>query len=104
MIIKGKQNRYLRSQAQTMKPVVQVGRDGISDNLLKQILQLLNKDELIKVTLLQNTMVGSEQLVAALNEIDGGVAHVQTIGSKVILYKKSSKIKNRKYSLELEKI
>lgn len=104
MIIKGKKNRYLRSQAQTMKPVVQVGREGISDNLLKQIQLLLNKDELIKVSLLQNTMVGPEQLMDALTDLDGGIAHVQTIGSKVILYKKSSKVKNRKYSLELEKI
>lgn len=104
MIIKGKQNRYLRSQAQTMKPLVQVGRDGISENLLKQIQQLLNKNELIKVSLLQNTMVSADQLIAALNEEDGGIALIQTIGSKVVLYKKSSKIKNRKYSLELEKI
>lgn len=104
MIIKGKQNRYLRSQAQTMKPLVQVGRDGISDNLLKQIQQLLNKNELIKVSFLQNTMASADQLIAALNELDGGIALVQTIGSKAILYKKSSKIKNRKYSLELEKI
>ncbi|AKP66758.1 YhbY family RNA-binding protein [Companilactobacillus ginsenosidimutans] len=104
MIIRGKQNRYLRSQAATMKPVVQVGRDGISDNLLKQILQLLNKDELIKVSLLQNTLVDADQLTEALTELDGGVSLVQSIGSKVILYKKSSKIKNRKYSLELEKI
>lgn len=104
MIIKGKKNRYLRSQAQTMKSVVQVGRDGLSENLLNQIIQLLNKNELIKVTLLQNTLVGSEQLVAALSELDGGIAHVQTIGSKVILYKKAPKVKNRKYSVELEKI
>ncbi|WP_125769937.1 YhbY family RNA-binding protein [Companilactobacillus furfuricola] len=104
MIIKGKQNRYLRSQAQTMKPLVQVGRDGISDNLLKQIQQLLNKNELIKVSFLQNTMANADQLIAALNELDGGIALIQTIGSKAILYKKSSKIKNRKYSLELEKI
>lgn len=104
MIIKGKQNRYLRSQAQTMKPLVQVGRDGISENLLKQIEQLLNKNELIKVSFLQNTMASAEQLIAALNEQDGSIALVQTIGSKAILYKKSSKVKNRKYSLELEKI
>lgn len=104
MIIKGKKNRYLRSQAQTMKPVVQVGRDGISENLLKQIQLLLNKDELIKVSLLQNTLVDSNELVEALTEFDDGIVHIQTIGSKVVPYKKSPKVKNRKYSLELEKI
>ncbi|MQS51417.1 YhbY family RNA-binding protein [Companilactobacillus mishanensis] len=104
MIIKGKKNRYLRSQAQTMKPVVQVGRDGLSENLLKQIQLLLNKDELIKVSLLQNTLVDADQLVDALTEFDGAIVHIQTIGSKVVLYKKSPKVKNRKYSIELEKI
>ncbi|MFD1471083.1 YhbY family RNA-binding protein [Companilactobacillus mishanensis] len=104
MIIKGKKNRYLRSQAQTMKPVVQVGRDGLSENLLKQIQLLLSKDELIKVSLLQNTLVDADQLVDALTEFDGAIVHIQTIGSKVVLYKKSPKVKNRKYSIELEKI
>ncbi|KRL68340.1 YhbY family RNA-binding protein [Companilactobacillus versmoldensis] len=104
MIIKGKKNRYLRSQAQTMKPVVRVGREGISDNLLTQIQQLLYKNELIKVSFLQNTMAEPQQLADALTELDGGIALIQTIGSKAIFYKKSPKVKNRKYSLELDKI
>ncbi|MCV3762813.1 YhbY family RNA-binding protein [Companilactobacillus farciminis] len=104
MIIKGKKNRYLRSQAATMKPVIQVGRDGITENLLKQLDILIEKNELIKVSLLQNTMVEPQDLIEALNEFDSDIVHIQTIGSKVIFYKKASKIKNRKYSTELEKM
>ena len=104
MIIKGKKNRYLRSQAATMKPVIQVGRDGITENLLKQLEMLIEKNELIKVSLLQNTMVEPQDLIEALNEFDSGIVHIQTIGSKMVLYKKASKIKNRKYSIELEKM
>ncbi|WP_119317892.1 YhbY family RNA-binding protein [Companilactobacillus formosensis] len=104
MIIKGKKNRYLRSQAATMKPVIQVGRDGITENLLKQLEILIEKNELIKVSLLQNTMVEPQDLIEALNEFDSDIVHIQTIGSKMVLYKKASKIKNRKYSIELEKM
>lgn len=102
MIIKGKKNRYLRSQAATMKPAIQVGRDGISENLLNQLELLINKDEIIKVSLLQNTMVEPQDLIDALNEFDEKIVHVQTIGSKLVFYKKAPKIKNRKYSIELE--
>jgi RNA-binding protein len=104
MIIKGKKNRYLRSQAATMKPVIQVGRDGITENLLKQLEILIEKNELIKVSLLQNTMVEPQDLIEALNEFDSDIVHIQTIGSKMVFYKKASKIKNRKYSIELEKM
>ncbi|ATO46162.1 hypothetical protein C5L30_000180 [Companilactobacillus farciminis] len=104
MIIKGKKNRYLRSQAATMKPVIQVGRDGITENLLKQLDILIEKNELIKVSLLQNTMVEPQDLIDALSEFDADIVHIQTIGSKMVFYKKASKIKNRKYSIELEKM
>ncbi|APX72540.1 YhbY family RNA-binding protein [Companilactobacillus allii] len=104
MIIKGKKNSYLRGQAQTIKPLIQVGREGISDNLLQQIETLVNTNELLKISLLQNTMVEPKELITALMELDDQIVPVQTIGSKVIIYKKAPKIKNRKYSLELEKI
>lgn len=104
MIIKGKKNRYLRSQAATMKPVLQVGREGITENLLNQFELLIEKDELIKVSLLQNTMVEPQDMIDAVNEFDSNIVPIQTIGSKMIFYKKASKIKNRKYSLELEKM
>lgn len=104
MIIKGKKNRYLRSQAATMKPAIQVGRDGITENLLNQFEMLIEKNELIKVSLLQNTMVEPQDLIEALKEFDDSIVHIQTIGSKMVFYKKASKIKNRKYSIELEKM
>ncbi|WP_119325994.1 YhbY family RNA-binding protein [Companilactobacillus musae] len=104
MIIKGKKNRYLRSQAATMKPVLQIGREGITENLLNQLEILIEKNELIKISLLQNTAVEPQDVIDALNEFDEQIVPIQTIGSKMVLYKKASKIKNRKYSIELENI
>ena len=104
MIIKGKKNRYLRSQAATMKPAIQVGREGITENLLNQFEILIEKSELIKVSLLQNTRVEPQDMIDALHDFDENIVHIQTIGSKMVFYKKASKIKNRKYSIELEKM
>lgn len=104
MIIKGKKNRYLRSQAATMKPALQVGREGITENLLNQFEVLIEKSELIKISLLQNTRVEPQDMIDELNEFDDSIVPIQTIGSKMIFYKKASKIKNRKYSIELEKM
>ena len=55
--LRGKQKRYLRSQAHEMRPLFQVGKDGLSANWLKQIEDAIEKRELLKINLLQNTMV-----------------------------------------------
>ncbi|WP_125567592.1 YhbY family RNA-binding protein [Companilactobacillus insicii] len=104
MIIKGKKNSFLRGKAQTIKPLIQIGREGLSDNLLDQIELQINKNELIKISLLQNTMVEAHDLIEALAEFDDQIVPIQVIGSKVVIYKKAPKIKNRKISIELEKI
>ena len=45
----GKQKRYLRSLAHSLKPVVQIGKQGLSRDTLVQIEKQLDDHELIKV-------------------------------------------------------
>ena len=49
-----KQNAYLKSLAQKEKAVFKIGKEGLSDNLLTDVLNYLNKHELIKISILQN--------------------------------------------------
>ena len=49
-----KQKVYLRSLAQTEKAVFQIGRDSISDNLVRTVSDYLKKHELVKITVLKN--------------------------------------------------
>jgi RNA-binding protein len=49
----GKQRRHLRALAHDLKPVVQVGKEGVSDAVVRATDQALTDHELIKVRLPQ---------------------------------------------------
>ena len=53
--LRGKQRRYLKSLANQLKPVVYVGKEGISPALLRSIEDAYNTSELIKVKLERNS-------------------------------------------------
>lgn len=89
-----KQRAYLRGLANTLQPIFQVGKSGISDNLIKQLDDALEARELIKISVLEtapDTVKSlAEEIAIATNSIC-----VQTVGSKITLYrpkKKDSKI------------
>ena len=49
-----KQRSNLRSLAQNIAPVTQVGKGGISENLIKSLSDALDARELIKISVLNN--------------------------------------------------
>lgn len=87
-MLTGKQKRYLRSKAHHIKPIFQVGKMGVNDNMVKQISDALEKRELIKVSVLQNCLEDTSIIAEKL--ADRAQAHlVQIIGHSIILYKQS---------------
>lgn len=52
--ITSKQRSKLKSLASNLQPVTQIGKGGISDNLLKTLSDALEAHELIKVSILSN--------------------------------------------------
>ena len=52
-MLTGKQKSELRGIAQTRKPLFQMGKDAISENLIKTISDSLEAHELVKVSLLK---------------------------------------------------
>ncbi|EJO5346427.1 ribosome assembly RNA-binding protein YhbY [Clostridium botulinum] len=89
-MITTKQRSYLRSLANTMDAIFQIGKDGLNDNLLKQIDDALEARELIKVSVLNNSFYTAKE---ASNEIcqELHCEGIQCIGSKIVLYRKSKK-------------
>ncbi|MGX6978611.1 ribosome assembly RNA-binding protein YhbY [Vagococcus elongatus] len=97
MELKGKQKRFLRSQAHHLNPIFQIGKGGLNEAMMMQIGEALEKRELIKVSLLQNTDEVAEDVAEILEEkIDCHV--VQIIGRVLVLYKPSSKEKLQHFS------
>lgn len=87
-----KEKAYLKSIAQKEKATFQIGKEGLSENLLNDVLNYLNKHELIKISILQNSMVEKDDAIEFFSEAD--IEFVQFIGRVLILYKHSDNAKN----------
>ncbi|MFC4320855.1 ribosome assembly RNA-binding protein YhbY [Litchfieldia salsa] len=97
-MLTGKQKRYLRSKAHHLDPIFQVGKGGVNENMIKQIDDVLEARELIKVSVLQNCEEDRDTVAESLTK--GAKAElVQVIGNTIVLYKESKENKQ----LELPK-
>lgn len=88
MSITSKQRAYLRSLANTVEPLLQVGKGGVTDGLIAQLDQLLEHHELVKVHILRTADYDARELCGELAEATGAEP-VQAIGSKLVLYRES---------------
>jgi RNA-binding protein len=89
-MLTGKQKSFLRGLANQIKPVMQIGKGGLSEDGIYEVLAYLNKHELMKISILQNSDVTLEELAAAFEAID--VEVVQTIGKTIVIYKHSDNV------------
>lgn len=89
-MITSKQRSYLRSLANNMSPIFQVGKEGIEDNFLKQVQEALEAREIIKISVLNNSGINAREASDMICE-ELGCEGIQAIGNKLVLYKRSSK-------------
>lgn len=87
-----KERAYLRSLAMTLKPIFQIGKNGISENQVIDISNALEAHELIKINALKNS---DEDIMEIANEIAQRTNSVlvQVVGNKITLYRKSETAK-----------
>jgi RNA-binding protein len=103
MKLTGKQKRFLRSKAHHLNPIFQIGKNGLNKEVIVQINEALEKRELIKVGLLQNTDEVAQEVAAVLEqEIDCNA--VQVIGRVIVLFKKSNQEKYQRISNEIPRV
>lgn len=86
----------LRSLAMNIKSTIWIGKEGLSDNLIKQISEELFNHELIKITMQESVNLTEFEITELAVKL--GAEVVTTIGRKIILYKHSEK-KNIKHVL-----
>lgn len=102
MEMNGKQKRYLRSLAVNIKPIVQIGKSGLSNEILTSIRNAADARELIKVNILHNSDEVATDVAEAIEEM--GLDVVQIIGRNLIVFKVSDRKENRKISVEVKNI
>ena len=96
-MLTGKQKQYLKSLAVQLPAVVQIGKDGMSENIIQSVEDVLLARELIKVKINQNS---DEDIKSTALELSGKLdcEVVQIIGRNCILFKQK---KDKKSHYEL---
>lgn len=85
-----KQRAHLRSLAQTLTPIFQIGKNGVTDTLIEDLKNALEARELIKINLL-NTLPNNKESIAQEIEERTDSQIVQIVGNKLTLYKRNVK-------------
>ena len=88
-MLSSKDRRYLRGKASTMKDIIHIGKDGLNKNIVKQADDALEKRELIKGKIQQNSLVDVKEAAKFLSENTSSEI-VCTIGNKFFLYRKNT--------------
>lgn len=88
-MITSKQRAHLRSLANSMDAIFQLGKNGIEETFLKQIDDALEARELIKINVLNNSGYETREASDIICQ-ELGCEGIQAIGSKMVIYRKSS--------------
>lgn len=88
--ITSKQRSYLRGMANAIPAIMQVGKGGLTENLLKTFSDALEARELIKITVLENSGEDPKELLQTLAAALGAEP-VAATGRKIVLYRPSEK-------------
>ena len=103
MKLRGKQKRFLRAQANHLQPIFAVGKEGLTQNWVDQLDGALDRRELIKVNILQNSDVTPKE-VQHFIESQTEIQVVQIIGRVLVLFKLSANKDARELSSRVKKI
>ena len=85
-----KERARLRAIASTEDTIMQVGKNGINDNLVKSLSDALDKREIIKISVLDNSPDDVKEVGVALAKALKA-EFITAIGKKVVLYRYSKK-------------
>ena len=88
--LNSKQRAYLRGLANGIDSIFQIGKSGISENLIQQLKDALEARELIKISVLESAPDSAKVLGNEIAELTGAIL-VQTIGNRITLFKKREK-------------
>ncbi|MBO4214099.1 MAG: ribosome assembly RNA-binding protein YhbY [Lachnospiraceae bacterium] len=98
MNLTSKQRAYLKSKAQVIDPIIQIGKSSVTTELISSISEAIEKRELVKLHILQNCLDDPKEIANTIAERTQSTV-VQIIGKKIVLFKQ--KKKDSAYTLPL---
>ncbi|NLY82510.1 MAG: ribosome assembly RNA-binding protein YhbY [Clostridiales bacterium] len=87
-MITSKQRRYLKGLAHELEPMVMIGKEDLTDNIINELDVNLEKRELVKVKIQDGSALKPKETANELAE-KLGADFVQAIGKKFVIYRKS---------------
>lgn len=90
MALTSKQRSQLRGLASSMDTILQVGKGGITENVIASADEALRSRELIKGKVLENSMLTAREACDALSAACSAEP-VQVIGTKFVLFRRNPK-------------
>ena len=87
-MLTSKQRAYLRGLGTSCPAIMQVGKGGITENLLKTVSDALEARELVKLSVLENCAETPREILDKLCA-ELGAEGVACVGKKIILYRES---------------
>lgn len=87
-MISAKQRSYLKSLANPMKPLVHIGKDGVTEGVVAQINEILDAHELVKIAILESALLGAKETAVEVCETCRA-EFVQAIGNRFTIYRKN---------------
>ena len=92
MTLSNKQKQHLKGLAHSLKPVVQLGNNGLTEGVLAEIDNAINFHELIKVKIPTDDRAEKTLIMDAIVRETGAIK-LQTIGHTLVLFKQSDEKK-----------
>ena len=91
-MLNNKDKKYLRKLSMSYRPLFQIGKDGISYNLIKTISDSLETHELVKCNLLQTCPIDTrEAAIECASNTHSEIVHI--VGHTFVLYRRSKENK-----------
>ena len=98
MELASKQRAQLRAIANSIDTIVQIGKDGITENLVRQADSALQAREIIKCRVLDNSLLSAREACEELGRLTDSQP-VQVIGTRFVLYRQQPDKNKRKIQL-----
>jgi RNA-binding protein len=89
-MLTSKQRAMLRSKANRMDTILQIGKGGITQTVIQQVEEALLPREMIKLRVLESSMLTAREAAVQLAE-ETGADVVQVIGTRFVLFKRNPK-------------
>lgn len=89
-MVSSSERKTLSGMGQTLDPIFQIGKNGITDVLLSELSCALEARELIKISVLQNSDLSAKEVI---NELCAslGADPISCVGSKMVIYRRSER-------------